>query len=210
MEAILIGKFETRGATVCNCSILPIFVDSAGKITSVDATSMFAGLAITRPDSPFQIGQSQFSVIKLDFSKVEVAYFTLDQINLNICTFLIDMATKLHHIDLRAHLHPHQLLMQGAIIDCWVDILVQLFPDKKIVILLIDEYDSPMTSLLLAPSFRGQSGPQRAEGVAQYCSGVYKNIKEMATRINTPIHKVANDCLLLMLCKFSIFNFPQK
>lgn len=133
---------------------------------------LFEGMAVNKPDSPFQIGAEQFFCIKLSFDTVS-----------NESLSVIDNAERFNKRLVEAAKEQHGLVIEkdvcpGETLRSWIKALTQDCNDKKII-MLIDEYDAPLTEFL-------PNSPESATEVAKMVRPFYKTIKER----HSQFHKV--------------------
>jgi hypothetical protein len=123
--------------------------------------NLFDGMVVNKPGSPFEIGKTPFSVIEIDFSTPSIrAEYTIDQVEASITRRIKAMALRQYGIEI-GYQTPAEVLME------WIDklILKNNFP----IVLLIDEYDAPVTTFL--------SDPKKAEAVNGMLKPFYQAIK---------------------------------
>ena len=123
---------------------------------------LFAGMAVNAPDSPFQIGQEKFSCIYLDFSTVANEYLTPNKVIKRLNKKFVKEAKKQHKLRIKTKACP------GDTLEEWLDSLTQRSNNK--VIMLIDEYDSPMTEFL-------PESPDKAHELCKKMRPFYRKIK---------------------------------
>ena len=100
----------------------------------------FKGYRVTKESSPFRVGEKQFHVINLDFSGVAEVDATAPEVKKAFVTRISDEAKKQHGIII-SETNPGEALIK------WMTKLIDKDSTKKII-MLIDEYDEPMTTFL--------------------------------------------------------------
>jgi hypothetical protein len=123
---------------------------------------MFEGMDVNEPGSCFRIGETPYSVILLDFSNAVVEpTFTLDQVRAAIADEMKCACFDQHGIEISC-MNP------GDILKEWIRKLKRLEGTR--IVLLIDEYDAPVTSFL-------PENPLMAQSVASMLKPLYQVIK---------------------------------
>ena len=95
---------------------------------------------VTKESSPFRVGEDQFHVMNLEFSGLAEIDATASEVKKAFVKRIADLASRQHGIDI-SESNPGEALTK------WVNQLRDTDNQKKII-LLIDEYDEPMTTLL--------------------------------------------------------------
>jgi len=137
--------------------------------------NIFNGYAVNNPGSSFNIGATIYSVIKLDFSGVIDSKIPLDTpkkvekavvaTKRKFTEYLIRKAMEQHGIKIKPTF-DHDA---GVALDCW---LVELEKKEgRKIVLLIDEYDDPITQFL-------PKHPEFAQDVADIMKPFYLTIKK--------------------------------
>jgi hypothetical protein len=145
-----------------------------GKSTTVDMLAAmargekhkFEGMDVNASDTLFHIGERDFSVIQLDFSGVaEPSAGSVCEVKRAFVDKLVDNARQQHSVDIsQAGSHP------GRALDLWLEALRAKESDRPVV-MLIDEYDAPVTAFL-------PRAPDLAQAVAFMMKPFYETIKE--------------------------------
>jgi hypothetical protein len=127
---------------------------------------MFEGMQVNAEDSLFQIGERDFSVIQLDFSNVaKPAAESVGEVEVAFVDNLVRHAMEQHSVDIShvAGAHP------GAALEMWL-VALRSQEDNRPVVMLIDEYDAPVTTFL-------PKSPDLARAVAEMMKPFYQTIK---------------------------------
>lgn len=144
---------------------------------------MFDGYAVNNPGSSFKIGETNYSVIQLDFSGVirsTIPLRTIEQqeaaissTNKKFTFHLIEQAMVQHGIKIE----PTFDFDPGNALACWLRALKE--KDGRKIVLLIDEYDDPIAQFL-------PGHPEFAESMVAVMRPFYLAIK----KADTYFHKV--------------------
>ena len=124
---------------------------------------LFQGMSVNEPGSPFEIGKTPYSVIQLSFSGCARPGMSVDCVSKSISAKLVDDAFGQHDLNLDETMHPPRLLR------LWLQKLRS--KDGHPIVLLIDEYDAPVTTFL-------PQDPERAHEVAMMLKPFYETIKD--------------------------------
>jgi hypothetical protein len=125
---------------------------------------LFEGMAVNEPDSPFSIGEIPLSVIQLDFSGSVDVKMDVNDVKRALVWELCESAFEQHGIEISPELqNPSQVLSR------WLSRL-RAKEGKKPIVLLIDEYDTPVTTFL-------PENPERAHEIAMILKPFYEKIK---------------------------------
>ena len=125
----------------------------------------FKGYAVTAPDSPYKIELNEFSVIQLDFSRLANGLKSAEDVEEAVIRYVCSSAKSQHGVELR-----NDLLCVGEALREWMNALGAK-EDKRPIVVLIDEYDAPITSLVLT------KGVAEAELLTEKMSTLYGELK---------------------------------
>ena len=130
----------------------------------------FDGYAVNHPSSAFPIGAKQYSVMQLDFSGVVPAEVEFNEqgAKAKLIDLLVESAMSQHGLQLHRASNWHL----GDALKRWVNALRAKDGGLPIV-LLIDEYDAPVTAQLSA------NHPERAQVIANLLMLFYTATKSL-------------------------------
>ena len=104
--------------------------------------ALFKGYEVTKDDSPFKIGAVKYPLIRLDFSTIVwKGHESASQLEAMILSLIARSAKSQHNIDIELPVG----IDSGLVLEKWVNALRSKEGNLPIV-LLIDEYDAPITS----------------------------------------------------------------
>ena len=134
----------------------------------------FKGYAVCAPDSPYKVTPGLFSVIQLDCSGLANGKSSAKEVEAALMLAFEEAALEQHGITL-----PSNLPGLGLMMSAWIRAL-RVKESNRPIVVLIDEYDAPITTLLLKTSVN------EAEEFAEKLSTLYSQLKKRGPEL----HKV--------------------
>ena len=125
---------------------------------------MFAGMKVNAADSAFHIGEQKFSIIRMDFLGTCDTLMDTAEMKEAIIDEIVDSAETQHGLNLA------RKRTIARTFTSWLNALRHKEGNRP-VIMLIDEYDAPVTDFL-------PQDPWLAQEAAKLLSGIYKAIKK--------------------------------